>query len=1134
MTAPRIAGQTRTCLGPALLAALATVAAIAVGAPSALAANPSPGLVIHAVAQPTNFSSTRNVECRKDVEALGHELEGSASLLCDRYLVTVRNEGTMPTSGTVTVKDTLPAGLKAVSIAKGESENTMPAPTLNCDLIGVSCTAALPLPAGQALAMIVDVEVEPGASGVLTNTATVSGGGAPPAATTVRTAVSAARPAFGFAGFGVSAFGVDGAPDAQAGDHPESVTTTIQFATVKYPEGEENSATYVPVEDVKDLIVDLPAGFVGDPQATPQCPEFLLHGERCPASSRVGTVGVEAQGAGAPAIEEQKVFNIVPEHGYPAEFGFEYLNVVVVMYAMVVATDTGYAVRIVVPGIQHLNHVLQTTGVTLTLFGDPALADGGLSSPAAFFSNAMNCSAGPLVAHAEADSWQHPGVYTATDTTVYPQLNGCANLQFEPTINVQPETTEADEPAGYNIDLKVPQAPNVFPALATAELKDATVTFPEGTSVSPGAVDGLLGCKETGPEGFDMPRGGLAPNQAGEGEAIGADGLSHLTPGHCPATSTLASVEIATPLLAEPLHGSLYLAQPRCGGEGQPGCSQADAVNGNLFGLYLEAEGSGVVIKLKGQAAADPVTGRLTATFRENPELPFSELKVQLKGGPRSPLANPQACGRATTMTDLVPWGAPEVADATPSSSFDVACPGIGAFAPTFSAGTLTPEAAAFTPFTVTLSRHDREQDLSGVSVVMPPGLLGLLSRVALCAEPQAASGTCGPQSLVGHTTVAAGAGSQPFYVTGSVYLTGPYRGAPFGLSIVVPAKAGPFNLGNVIVRAAVGVDPHTAQIIVTSDPLPQIIDGVPLRLQKITVTTDRAAFMFNPTNCVQQQVTATIAATQGAAANVASPFAAGGCASLPFKPSFTVSTQAKTSKVNGASLDVKISAPGQGPQTNAAVAPEANIKKVDVQLPLALPSRLTTLQKACVAAQFEANPAGCPAASVVGTAIANTPVLPAPLEGPAYLVSHAAAAFPDLVIVLQGDGVVIDLTGNTLIRKGTTYSKFDTTPDAPISSFELKLPEGPHSALAAYGNLCAQTKTTTVRRRVTLRSGGRVRHVLRSVKVRIAESLRMPTTITFQNGGVMEQNTQISVTGCAKAHRTGKTSNRHSTGKRR
>lgn len=273
---------------------------------------------------------------------------------------------------------------------------------------------------------------------------------------------------------------------------------------------------------------------------------------------------------------------------------------------------------------------------------------------------------------------------------------------------------------------------------------------------------------------------------------------------------------------------------------------------------------------------------------------------------------------------------------------------------------------------------------------------------------------------------------------------------------------------------------------------MPQKLDGIPFRLQTVNVSIGRPGFMFNPTNCSQQSITGTIAAAQGAKANVSSPFAVGGCKSLSFKPSFTVSTSGKTSKQNGASLHVHLST-NQGPSSNPQVPAEANIAKVDVQLPVALPSRLTTLQKACTAAQFESNPAGCPEASFVGTVVAHTPILNNPLTGPAILVSHGGAAFPDLVVVLQGEGIRIDLVGHTQITKGITYSKFETVPDAPVTSFDLTLPQGPYSVLGA--NTPANSKGSFC-----------------------SSKLLMPTIITGQNGAVVKQNTIIKVTGCPKA----------------
>jgi hypothetical protein len=356
-----------------------------------------------------------------------------------------------------------------------------------------------------------------------------------------------------------------------------------------------------------------------------------------------------------------------------------------------------------------------------------------------------------------------------------------------------------------------------------------------------------------------------------------------------------------------------------------------------------------------------------------------------------------------------------------------------------------------------------------------------------------------------------------PGQPSNAVFLTTGYKGAPFGLSVVVPAIAGPFNLGTVVVRAKIEIDPSTSALTVTSDPLPQILDGIPIRTRSVNVTIDRPGFTFNPTSCEPQSVTGMIASTQGASVAVSSRFQAANCANLPFKPAFSASTSGKTSKANGASLVVKVSQkPG-----------EANIHKVDLTLPLVLPARLTTLQKACTEVQFNVNPAGCPAGSVIGTATARTPILNVPLTGPAYLVSHGGAAFPDVEFILQGNeqggNIQIVLDGKTDIKKGITYSRFETVPDAPISSFETVLPQGPHSALAANGNLCANTKSVRVKKRVLVRSKGHTRRVLRTVTRQVPAALLMPTTLVGQNGAQVAQTTKIAVTGCPKAKKAAK-----------
>jgi hypothetical protein len=367
--------------------------------------------------------------------------------------------------------------------------------------------------------------------------------------------------------------------------------------------------------------------------------------------------------------------------------------------------------------------------------------------------------------------------------------------------------------------------------------------------------------------------------------------------------------------------------------------------------------------------------------------------------------------------------------------------------------------------------------------VVGPPGLLGMLRSVTQCPEPQAAQGECAAASEIGEATIAAGPGEDPVWIKGAgIYLTGPYAGAPFGLSIVIPTVAGPFHLGKETVRARLEVDSHTGRVVITSDPLPSILKGVPLDIRTVNMTIDRPGFMFNPTSCAPLSVTGTLYSTDGASVAVSSPFEAVNCASLPFEPKFTVSTQARTSRAHGASLDVKISS-GQG---------QANIGKVRVILPGQLPARLTTLQKACTQTAFDANPASCPAASVVGMATAVTPLLAHPLTGPAYLLARGSTAFPDVVLVLQGEGIMVYLDGNIDIKKGLTSSTFNSIPDMPISTFQIVLPEGPHSILGAdipakaKGSMCGQ-------------------------------SLTMPTTLTGQNGAVVTQTAKVAVTGCPK-----------------
>ncbi len=929
----------------------------------------------------------------------------------------------------------------------------------------------------------------------------------------------AAEPQFGLSRFQLSscadATSENGllcdAPYTQAGGTPYELTTALKFNEhyFKSEFGGVPKFELVPVESTRDIKVSFPPGVVFNPQATPRCPlaVFLKSEEykpACPADTQVGTFDANPFGF----LKEGPLYNITPLEGRPAEFGFFISEPFTIVGGA--HTGEGYSLTATSEAIPSTVEISETA---VTVWGYPAdpshnpergrecnwlnkappepgkctgggESAGGTVTP--FVTLPTQCSGQPLAATVQTDSYPHPGSYDANGNPVpgdpnwkmavanppIPPVTGCGQLVFNSSLVVQPDNTLAGEPVGLGVELGVPQ--NLSPeVLATPEVRDVTVALPEGMVISPSAAQGLGVCR-------DDP--GVNPREAKDEFGSGS-----ASPASCEASSSVGRLTITSPDLPAPLKGEVFLGAPLCGP-----CTPEDAQGGRMVRLYLQAigEGSdGITIKQVGTGSIDQRTGRLTTTFPEEPQLPFEHIKLEMTGGPRATLANPRTCGPARSEADLKPWSAPFNLDSTPTSAFEVTgCPA-PQFSPSFAAGTTSNQAGGFSPFTLAFGRSDADGFLNGVQIKMPPGLLGMLSSVSLCGEPQAAEGTCGPASLIGHVQVLTGPGADPFLVTGGqVFITGPYKGAPYGLSIVVPAKAGPYTLsgttgqGTVVVRAAISVDPSTAQLTVTADPLPTKLDGIPLQLRVVNAVIDRAGFTFNPTDCNPSSITGTLTSTQGQTAAVSSPFQVTNCAALAFKPQFKVSTSGKTSKLNGASLDAKLSFPAGSQGT------QANIARVKVDLPRQLPSRLSTLQKACLAAVFDANPASCPAASVVGIARASTPVLSQPLSGPVYFVSHGGEEFPSLIVVLQGAGVRVDLVGSTFIsRAGITSSTFKTVPDVPVSSFELYLPQGRYSALAANGNLCKS-------------------------------KLAMPTEFVAQNGAVIHSSTSIAVTGCAKA----------------
>ncbi len=991
--------------------------------------------------------------------------------------VLATDTGAAPTNGTaITITDVLPAGL---AVSQIEANKQPGEEGLNCKhtATSVSCEYPEALPGDQRAGLSVRITVTPESPGAgpfeAANVASVGGGGAAPASSTDSVSVSALQAPFGPQGaFSAMALDSAGALDTQAGDHANLDTTGFVLNSVLVPgfvPGEELRNRTQPAQDLQSASVELPPGFVGDPQAAATCPQYLLNppgdGRECPAASILGTAAItkvapsSTWGFSGPQVSsatEKPLYNVAPEHGHPAQFAFVVENQLATLYANLVHGEAGYVVQVVSSAIPRLIHL---AGVKVTFFGDPIAIDGGGLAPQAFFTNPTDCAGGPLKTSIQLKSWQ--GGETE-GTSISPAPTGCKNLVFEPEIKAKPTSEHTAAPSGLNVNLQIPQ--NTEPnGLATPELENATVTLPRGLSISPSSANGLQACSD-------------AQFAAASTEVAS-----------CPEASQVGTVTVHTPILANPLQGQVFVGSPECGVGGI--CTNGDAQSGRLVRLFIQIHSDeyGVTVKIPGRVAVDPSTGQLTATFTQTPQLPFDDLEFNFKSGERAPLSTPAACGSYSGDVDLTPWSAPYTKDALLSPGFNIS-EGCGAqgFAPTFVAGTASSQAGAYSPLTLGFSRSDSQQDFDALEATLPPGLLAKIAGVPKCGEVEANAGTCPESSKIGSVAVSAGPGTDPYTVTGRLYLTAAYNGGPFGAVAEVPAIAGPFNLGTVVVRSSIRINPTTAQATVVSNPFPSILDGIPLQVKTVNVTLNREGFMVNPTSCGQLAVTGKLTSTQGASANVSSPFAATSCASLGFKPVFSASTAGRASKAGGASLDVKVTYP------KAPFNGYANIKSVKVDLPKQLPSRLTTLQKACTAAQFEANPAGCPAASDVGTATATTPLLSVPVSGPAYLVSHGGEAFPDLEIVLQGENVKLVLVGNTQIKKGITSSTFKSIPDAPVSGFELKLPTGKYSILGA--------------------------NVPQSAKYSLCgQTLSMPTAITAQNGAVIKQTTKVGVTGCPK-----------------
>ncbi|HEV3047025.1 MAG TPA: hypothetical protein VGY13_06645 [Solirubrobacteraceae bacterium] len=1051
---------------------------------------------------------------------------------CDGFEVTVVNTGGVSASGPVTVTDTLPAGLKVVGVAFFWAENRLKEPipvepssgnslypennegtaTSWCRTTGaparVSCEFTPEvgvLHPDQRLQMDIFVTVEEGATSG-ESSAAVAEAGQLVGSSVVADSVGGSPAFFGPSAFVSEIAGADGLADVQAGDHPFELGTRIDLDSALQVTP-ENKLEVAAVDQPRDVVVDLPLGFVGSAQATPKCTFGELEGvvgHACPLDSLLGFISTEPHGLVA---AQSGIYNMVPEGGVAAEFGFkDLLHNTHVIVANVAPTPAGYVLR----AVGHEVPQVALASILTSFYGEPGPRQKEAAElegetvpaipPVAMFTNSTDCSGEPLKTTVFMDSWQQPGSFNANGTpkieegpgshgwasmsTESPPVTGCGALRFQPSaFTVKPDTTMADSATGLTFDLKLPQDEEPG-QLATPALRAATVALPPGLTVSPSAATGLAACSaaQIGWLGPVSPSNPGYTNFTAEAPA-------------CPEASRIGSVEVSSPLIETTLVGSVYVAR------------QYENPYGSLFAGYIVIDdpATGTIVKVPGELRTNQETGQITGVFDDNPQIPFSELKIRFFGGQRGDLATPESCGSYTTASVLEPWSAPESGpDATPSDSFEIDNGCVSGFAPAFAAGTTSPQAGAFSSFTLSVSREDDEQGLRGLAVTLPSGVVGRLAGVAECSEAQLqatearshpgeaaaelASPSCPESSLLGSVTSIEGAGTQPFSISGKVYLTGPYRGAPYGLAVVVPATAGPFDLGVVVVRQALYINPQTSQVTDVSDPIPTIRDGIPLRIKRIEVAIDRPGFTLNPTSCDPEAVTATATSTAGAQAPLSARFQAAGCASLAFTPKITATTAAHASKLDGASLDLKISYP------KGALGTQSNFQETKLEFPAQLPARLGTIQRACLAATFEANPANCPTESAIGHVTVHTELLSEPLVGPIYFVSYGNKKFPEAVMVLQGDNVEIVLHGETYIDNKTSVisATFDNTPDVPFENIEVSVPSGPYSEFGTdipekdHYDLCGQ-------------------------------KLVMPTLFKAQNGLEIDENTTIGVSGCPK-----------------
>jgi hypothetical protein len=802
-------------------------------------------------------------------------------------------------------------------------------------------------------------------------------------------------------------------------------------------------------QDPRDILVEMPPGVIGDPHATPKCSVADFSTEHCPPETQVGaaTISINAEPPGTSGFGVIAIYNLEPHPGEAGLIAFNFpLLHFPVFQGINSRSESDYGLDV---ATEYITHLLPLAFVEERLWGVPAApANDAERLPAGwdsflegkapptpsnatekpFLSNPTTCNQEGLAAHLTVTAYDK-GVTHAE--TPFPPTTGCDQLSFNPSLYAQPTGTATDSPSGLDVDLQVPQqsSPKVP---SPSEIRATTVTLPPGFTINPNAADGKTACSD---------------EQALLGTRLEAQ---------CPENSKVGTLSVNSSALPGPIPGYIYLGTP---------------LPGDRYRLILSANGYNVHVKLVGSALADEQNGRVTVSFQNLPQTPFSDFNMHFFGSERGLLATPTQCGTYGVSSTFTPWDS-LLPQQTSAQFFSLGsgpggsgCPGrVRPFSPTLRAGVADRTAGEHSPFSITLNRRDGEQTLAGLDVKTPPGLSATLAGTSYCPDAilaavaaapyglaELAAPSCPAGSHIGTSSTAAGAGDHPVHLPGAVYLAGPYKGAPLSLAVVTPAVSGPYDLGNVVVRAAIQVDPTSAELTAISDPLPQIVAGIPLRLREVLVNLDRPDFTLNPTNCDRFAVQTRVFGDQGAEADPSVPFQAANCSELPFGPKLALRLRGGTKRAQNPGLTTTLTAqPG-----------EANITKAVVTMPPSLILDNSHIDTVCTKVQFAAD--ACPAGSVMGTAKAVSPLLDKPLEGPVYLATGYGHKLPDVLAALKGQ-VDVNLNGVVSSKNGGLRTSFRTVPDVPVTKFTLSLSGGRRGLLlTSANNLCSQVRRATV-----------------------------------------------------------------------